>query len=139
MGDRIDQIRQWEAGERYPDHDTFSFGHGFGTALLDEIGDLLLDQEGEIRESLALLGIYGEVRAERQRAHTLHGDTSMESYPVDSLDRLAILTEEVGEVAKEFNEARHDNRSVDLVRLRKELVQTAAMAAAWADSIETRR
>lgn len=79
--------------------------------------------------------VYDEVKAERERAHALHGDTSMEAFPADSLDRLAILTEEVGEVAKEFNEARHDGRSVDLAKLRKELVQTAAMALAWADAI----
>lgn len=80
-------------------------------------------------------GIYGEITSERSRAHAKHGDTSMESFPVDSLDRLAILTEEVGEVAKEFNDARHDRRAVDLAALRKELVQTATMAAAWADMI----
>lgn len=58
----------------------------------------------------------------------------MESSPPDTLRRLAILTEEVGEVAKEFNEAEHDGRPVDLARLRKELVQVAAMAGAWADA-----
>lgn len=80
--------------------------------------------------------IYAELAAERARAHAKHGATSMESYPVDDLNRLAILTEELGEVAMEFNEARHDDRPVDLTRLRKELLQTAAMATAWADAIE---
>lgn len=79
--------------------------------------------------------IYDEMRAERQRAHAKHGETSMESYPTDSLDRLAILLEEVGEVAKEFNEARHRQGPVSLAALRKELVQVATMAAAWADRI----
>ena len=32
--ERIEQIRQWEAGSLYPEHDTFSFGHGFGSALV---------------------------------------------------------------------------------------------------------
>lgn len=81
------------------------------------------------------IAVYDELKAERARAHALHGDTSMESYPVDDLNRLAILVEEVGEVSKEFNEARHDGRSVDLVKLRKELIQTATMAVAWADRI----
>lgn len=77
--------------------------------------------------------VFDEARAERVRAHRKHADTSMESQPVDSLRRLAILVEEVGEVAKEFNDAEHDARPVDRARLRKELIQTAAMAGAWAD------
>lgn len=78
--------------------------------------------------------VFDEVRAERERAHTKHGDTSMESSAPDTYRRLAILTEEVGEVAKEFNDAEHDQRPVDLVKLRKELIQVAAMAGAWADA-----
>lgn len=81
-----------------------------------------------------LTAIYAEVAAERLRAHAKHGDTSMESFPVDDLNRYTILVEEIGEVGKEFNEARHDGRSVDLARLRKELIQSAAMCVAWADA-----
>jgi hypothetical protein len=83
---------------------------------------------------MVALTIYDEIHAERWRAHAKHGATSMESFPVDDLNRLAILTEEVGEVAKEFNEARHEARPVDLLQLRTELIQVAAMAAAWADA-----
>lgn len=82
-----------------------------------------------------LWDIYDEVRAERARAHQKHGNTSMEAFPVDDMNRLPILVEEVGEAAKEFNEARHAGGPVDLARLRKELIQTATMAAAWADAI----
>lgn len=84
------------------------------------------------------MSIYDEVRAERKRAHDKHGDTSMESQGITSLRRLAILTEEVGEVARVFNDARHrgDNGSPAMVsELRSELVQVAAVAAAWADAI----
>lgn len=42
--------------------------------------------------------VYEEVKIERDRAHAKHGDTSMESFPVDDMNRLAILVEEVGEV-----------------------------------------
>lgn len=79
--------------------------------------------------------IMQEIRRERVRAHSKHGKTSMESKPADHPLRLAILGEEYGEVCKEFNEAEHEERPVDLQRLRKELVQVAAMAAAWADAI----
>lgn len=80
------------------------------------------------------MSVYDEIRAERERAHAKHGATSMEQAPVDSHDRLAILTEEIGEVAKEFNDARHRGGPIDRVALRKELIQVAAMAAAWADA-----
>lgn len=80
--------------------------------------------------------IFAEVRAERHRAHLKHGDTSMESSPAtDPVGRRhRVLVEEVGEVAKEFNDAEHDGRPVDLAKVRKELIQVAAMAAAWADA-----
>lgn len=83
------------------------------------------------------MNVYREIRAERERAHAKHGATSMESAPADDPTgrRLRILVEEVGEVAREFNDAEHDQRQVDLALLRKELIQTAAMAAAWADAI----
>lgn len=90
----------------------------------------LAGQEAENRR-----GIYEAIASERSRAHAKHGATSMDVWPVDSLDRLATLTEEVGEMAKEFNDARHVGRPVDLAALRKEMVQTAAMAAAWTDTI----
>ncbi len=81
--------------------------------------------------------IWAEVAAERARAHAKHGDTSMESAdPRDPTGRrFRILVEEVGEVGQEWNDAEHDGRPVDLARVRKELIQVAAMAGAWADAI----
>lgn len=94
---------------------------------------------------LVSLDIWLEVRDERVRAHEKHGDTSMESADYDDLNRLAIVMEEVGEVAKEFNDYRHMvGRHPQLARpasdvlcmqLRNELIQLAAMAGAWADAI----
>lgn len=80
--------------------------------------------------------IWDEIHAERARAHAKHGDTSMESVRADDPTgrRLRILLEEVGEVAREFNDAEHDQRPVDLARVRAELIQVAAMAGAWADA-----
>lgn len=79
--------------------------------------------------------IYAEVSAERERAHAKHGRTSMESQPADAPMRLSILMEEVGEVAKEFNEGRHRGEGPDLAALRAELIQVAAMSSAWADRL----
>jgi hypothetical protein len=83
--------------------------------------------------------IYEDVNNERERAHALHGFNSMEG-PHEAHDpygvRKDILIEEIGEVSKEFNEARIAGRAVDLKALRKELIQVAAMACAWADAID---
>jgi NTP pyrophosphatase (non-canonical NTP hydrolase) len=96
----------------------------------------------------SLLGteIWIDVATERERAHRKHGDTSMESLPVTDMTRLSVLVEEVGEVAREFNEAvlrtptgllpqAEREQSLDLAALRAELVQVAAMAGAWADAL----
>ena len=81
--------------------------------------------------------VYAEISAERERAHAKHGRNSMESKPVGAFIRYTILAEEVGEIAKEFNEAeiRGGQEHLDLERLRTECVQVAAMAAAWADRL----
>lgn len=102
------------------------------------------DPEDELRT------IYWEIDEERDRAHRKHGKSSMAAQPPDSIDRIVILLEEVGELAKEFNDARHRARSrpwwlrllrpgryatLDLPSVRKEAVQIAAMAADLAESI----
>lgn len=79
-------------------------------------------------------GIWEEVAQERARAHIKHGDTSMESLAIDDLTRLTVLVEEVGEVARAFNEARH-RPPLDMAGLREDLIQVAAMAGAWAEAL----
>lgn len=78
--------------------------------------------------------VWDEVQAERERAHAKHGDTSMESLSAFDLTRLSVLMEEVGEVAREFNEFRHTGE-IRAADLRKELIQVAAMAGSWADTL----
>jgi hypothetical protein len=63
--------------------------------------------------------IIDEVRAERQRAHDKHGETS-----VEHRESFGVLLPQGDREA-----------AVDLAALRKELIQVAAMAAAWADAI----
>jgi hypothetical protein len=92
----------------------------------------------EVQAEDPTLAVYDEVRAERKRAHVKHGDTSIESCPPGDYRRLAILTEELGEVAREFNDGHHHGTGPDLARLRTELIQVAAMATAWADAIRLR-
>ena len=53
--------------------------------------------------------------------------------------RLAVLLEEVGEVAHELNEGWASDAGLDRDALIKELVQVAACAIAWATAVERRR
>lgn len=81
--------------------------------------------------------VWYQARDERIRAHEKHGEHSMESSPWDdpSGRRLRILLEEVGEIAKEFNDAEIEGRPVSAAALRTELIQVCAMAGAWADVV----
>jgi NTP pyrophosphatase (non-canonical NTP hydrolase) len=81
--------------------------------------------------------VYQEIQTERERAHLVHGATSNEASPWDSDRRLRVLVEEVGEVAKAFNDHEHNKLTDGQLRreVRKELIQVAAMAASWADSV----
>jgi hypothetical protein len=78
------------------------------------------------------------VQAEATKAYLRHGDHSMLGAAVTESDRLAILTEEVGEVARELNEDRLGNLDGDDWRDRrvKELLQVAAMALTWVEHLE---
>jgi hypothetical protein len=100
--------------------------------------------------------IWGAVALERLRAHHKHQGDSMESAPLlDGGKRLRVLVEEVGEVAKAFNDYDHDvavmrrdsmlwddissvqtyiDARFDQLReeVKKECIQVAAMAGAWA-------
>lgn len=76
------------------------------------------------------------IQAEATRAHLKHGTHSMIGTKYTNTDRLAILMEEVGEVAHELTydqggtgEGQHDE-------LVKELIQVAAMAASWIEYLE---
>ena len=127
---------QW--GVAFPAVDPDSYHAGYQAAVADQLAGT----------------IWGELQAERERAHAKHGDTGMEAAPVDAMFRASILGEEIGEaseallvafaalaltaaagkVQKALNDGRHDGQ-VDLSLLRGELVQVATMAAAWADRI----
>lgn len=75
------------------------------------------------------------IQAEATRAHTKHGPNSMLGTGYSSHERLAILVEEVGEVAHELTY----DQSGDASALVKELIQVAAMAATWIEYLEGNR
>ncbi len=72
------------------------------------------------------------IQAEATRAHLKHGEHSMLGPHYSSGDRLAILMEEVGEVAHELTYDQDGDRD----KLVKELIQVAAMAATWIEHLE---
>lgn len=83
---------------------------------------------------------YSAVHRERIRAHEKHHNKpggSMEMKDHDDPDWLPVLVEELGEVARVLCEHRHgrltDDERDDALHL--ELVQVAAMSAAWIEAI----
>jgi hypothetical protein len=95
----------------------------------------LTDPYGSIRADVRREAILHEIANERQRqrikwtvAHAWgHGDCSSDG--VDDAVKMAVLTEEVGEVAR----ALLDRKPADL---RAELVQVAAVAVAWVEALD---
>ena len=83
---------------------------------------------------------YSDLHRERIRAHTLHaphgGSVEVMTYRSDRW--LPILTEELGEVAKEICERNLGNTSWPDSKplMRTELVQLGAMTVAWIDAID---
>lgn len=82
--------------------------------------------------------VYLDINRERRRAHNKHKDNggSMEDRHWDDPAWLPVMTEEVGEVAHELNEAALDPTGDYRDTLREELVQVAAMACAWIVAID---
>lgn len=80
--------------------------------------------------------ILGEVVGERRRQDDKWGDQNYRP----AIEWLAILTEELGEVAMDTNEIHFrpdDPDSTDArAALRKELIQVAAVAVAWVEAID---
>jgi len=73
----------------------------------------------------------GEILRERCAQDAKWGE---QNHP--PLQWLAILTEEVGELAKEVNEHHWREQPNTLTKLRAELVQVAAVAVAWLECLD---
>lgn len=82
--------------------------------------------------------VYQEVHNERERAHAKHGakGNSREQVVWTDPEWLPILMEELGEAAHEMTYDTELPLDGIRARLRAELVQVAAMACAWIDSID---
>lgn len=81
---------------------------------------------------------YSDFHTERVRAHQLHRDNSMEALSWWSPRCRDIVLEEMGEIARVFNEFELGNipaRSA-WAEARKEVVQLGAMVSAWAAAFQ---
>lgn len=95
------------------------------------------------------MNILQEVEVERQRQETLKREgkfpwTCADTVNPDNrrqilaVEKLAVLAEEFGEVADvvcKLNAGREEAEQVSLRELREELIQVAAVAVAWAESL----
>ncbi len=90
----------------------------------------LIPTENDFRMRLGRL--YDDMHRERIRAHEKHAPKGKSCEQMDWTDRdwLPVLTEEVSEVARALNDREPSTR------LREELVQVGAMAAAWINAID---
>ena len=96
------------------------------------------------RNSPAMLSVFARISAERGRQKLLYltGKITFDcaSTLPDPNRKFRVLTEELGEVAKELDklEQLRDRRGEKFVLedLRDELVQVAAVAVAWLESLE---
>jgi hypothetical protein len=83
------------------------------------------------------LMVLRNINSEATKAHERHDKDSMYSYSKHNSDRLAILLEEVGEVAHEYNELALGNITEYQFQAKAydELTRVAAMAATWMQAI----
>lgn len=79
--------------------------------------------------------VLDEVAAERVRQEAIHGAKCCSNPRVFLGIKMMILTEEVGEVAKAAYELLEKDDTYEAA-LRAELIQVAAVACAWAESLD---
>ena len=77
----------------------------------------------------------GDVLRERQRQEDLHAPRTCANPDMPDGDKLAVLTEEVGEVAKALCERDEYDTGLFAKALRDELIHVAAVAVAWAEAL----
>lgn len=89
------------------------------------------------------VNVLNDVIKERERQERLRAEGKFFMTCADAMplaEKLAVLSEETGEVAHEVCDAlaRGGSEPVSKLRLYTELVQVAAVAVAWAESLDVR-
>lgn len=78
-------------------------------------------------------GILNAIEDETLSSWNKHGDHAMINPKLSTMERLAILGEEFGEVCQSLTYDSGEGK----VELKKELIQLATMAACWAETIDS--
>ncbi len=88
---------------------------------------------------LQIARVLVEIAAERARQDVAHPNDNCSQPTIHNSFKLTVLVEEVGEVAQALQRGCLD--TTGRAHLREELIQVAAVAAAWAESLteETNR
>lgn len=137
----IDALKRMQIGcSRVSSHN----GSGRGS-FIQACADVADEMVREVHAGYAMLAgdghtdAIGAVIAERARQEVLWPGTTCAGQ-LSHGAKLAILLEEVGEVAHELTEAMNATgfmEEADIDKLRTELVQVAAVAVAWVESLTT--
>lgn len=101
-----------------------------GHMARDNAGNNVLHRISEDTRDWYRLGTLDEVADEMTRAEIKHGDYAFDGKLIDDLQLLAGILEEAGEVGRAMTYDR-DHAGA----LRKELIQLAASATAWAATL----
>lgn len=107
------------------------------TVVRDQTGDLAPATRHAIESVIAERERQEQKCAEMQRKG-LAWHTCADPHALDDEQRLPILGEEFGEVCRELCDSRAGHYEPNLVKLRDELVQLAAVAVAWVEAVDAR-
>lgn len=77
---------------------------------------------------------FDAVNAEALRAHLKHGDRSLLNPDMPTLEKLAALVEEVGEVGRALTYDQDHSEGLE-----RELIQVASVACTWIESLNASR
>ena len=100
--------------------------------------------KAEFKNSPVMMDVFGDIAAERLRQRQLLREGRFkhccDSREISNFQKLAIATEELGEIAREIFEMhdKNDFSPARLAALRKEQVQLAAVMAAWLEKPEAK-
>lgn len=97
-------------------------------------------RDEKVKQAAVQTRILREVAAERRRQDEIHPDSNCSLPHVRFGYKLSVGIEEVGEVGTEvaayYDGSTPEERRAALLRMKTELIQVAATAVAWVESLE---
>ncbi len=93
--------------------------------------DTDIESEKFARRMMALEAVDAEIQRQTELKASGRFKFCVADEGMNDFERLAVLGEEFGEVSHEVNETIGGHRPLDILRIKKELIQVAAVAVAW--------